>query len=62
MKLVEHFGRVLEQDSVFFKGELGRNTHWHLLKELENKMLFKLTGTNKCKGNNDIWVTFLIFR
>ena len=62
MKLVEYFGRILEHDSVCFKGELGRNTHYHLLKELENKMLFKLTDNKKYERNDDIWVTFLIFR
>ena len=62
MKLVEYFGRILEHDSVCFKGELRRNTHWNLLKEMESKTLIKLVDTNKYRGNNDIWVTFLIFR
>ena len=62
MKLIEYFGRILEHDSVCLKGELGRNTHWSLLKEVENNCLVKIVETKKYKGNNDVWVTFSLFR
>ena len=62
IKLIEHYGRILQHDAVSLKGELGRHTHWNLLKKIESNMLIKLVESNKYKGNDDIWITFVIFR
>ena len=61
-ELVEHFGRVLEEDDICFKGELGRETHWKLLKEIENNLLVKSYSCKKYPGSTDIWLTFVVFR
>ena len=61
-KLTEHFGRILVNEKDYFKSELGRETHWSLLKEIKKCALVKSISSKKYPGNSDVWLTFIIYR
>ena len=45
-KLVEHFGRLVEEKSGWFKGELGADTHWTLFNKINKELLIKVLEKN----------------
>ena len=60
-ELVMHFGRVIEEGDGFFKGELGRETHYKLVKDTDTELLCKACSSTKYPGSDDIWLTFVCF-
>ena len=60
-ELVNHFGQIVEEGDGFFKGELGRQTHYKLLKEIESELFVKPCSSRKYSGSNDVWLTFVVY-
>ena len=60
-KLVNHFGQIIDEGNGFFKGELGLETHYRLLKEIESKLFVKPCSRKKYQGSDDIWLTFVVY-
>ena len=61
-ELVNHFGQIVEEGDGdgFFKGQLGRQTHYRLLKEIETELFVKPCSSTKYAGSNDVWLTFVV--
>ena len=60
-ELVNHFGQIVEEGDGFVKGQLGRQTHYRLLKEIETELFVKPCSSTKYAGSNDVWLTFVVY-
>ena len=53
-ELVNHFGQIIDEGNGFLKGELGVETQYRLLKEIESELFVKPCSRKKYQGSDDI--------
>ena len=61
-KLTEHFGRIVRDNSQWFQGELGADTHQTLLNEINKKMLIKVLRRKRYTPDGELLVLFFCYR
>ena len=60
-KLTEHFGRIVRDNSQWFQGELGSDTCWTLLNEINKKLLIKVLRRKCYMPNGEVFVLLFCY-
>ena len=62
LRLTEHFGRIKSRAVASFVGELGSESSWALLDEINKNYLIKVTERKKYDEYGEVFTTFICYR